>query len=355
MESWHGALLIGKIGDSGHVNYSTIPSLRVTGFIGREKQISEMKAYFEEGLGTDEPRTLVLSAMGGQGKSQTALEYCRQMKTVYHGLFWVDASSRSTAVLSFGQIASTLGAGAQGVENDEDKVQFVLQKMEDPAVRWLLVFDNYDSPADFAGVKDFIPTAGSVHVLFTSRYRDLARLGKVMTIPPLLPVEEIQLLLRVFEKSDIAKHATIAHDIVDRLGHLALAIDQAASWIQYRRLTIGQLGEFLRAYELEREKILNFIPKDFWEYGSATSQGDAERQSLSAFTTWEMSFQQLCGAIPGHEEDAAHFFTVSAFLAPIPIDDWIFRNHWEMGKKPPKWMRMFTKRSGLTDDAGKGH
>ena len=175
-----------------------IPKLRAQNFVGREGQISNIKAYFANAPDADEPRILILSAMGGQGKSQIALEYCRQMQGDYHGLFWVDASSRSTTIRPFGRIADVLGGGTGSFVTDDEKVQFVLNILQNPDGRFLVVFDNYDDPTDFIDVKRFVPTTGSVHFLFTSRYKDLSRLGEVLIIPSLLVAEGVSLLLRSF-------------------------------------------------------------------------------------------------------------------------------------------------------------
>jgi hypothetical protein len=42
-------------------------------------------------------------------------------------------------------------------------------------------------------------------------------------------------------------------------------------------------------------------------------------KAILAFTTWEMSFQSLCRDGRERREGVAHFFTLSAFLAPIVV------------------------------------
>ncbi|KIW28516.1 uncharacterized protein PV07_08175 [Cladophialophora immunda] len=332
------------VDDSGKPKYSTIPKLRVKDFIGREQQISEIMAFFAAARSVDGCRILILSAMGGQGKSQIALEYCRRMQSVYQGLFWVDASSQSTTVRSLVRIAEVLDVSAAASRSDDENVQFVLDMAANCDGRWLVVFDNYDDPIGFPRVKDFIPEG--TEILFTSRHKDLDRLGEVLSVPSLLPDEEARLLFRNFKNTDTQRYQPAAQQLVDRLGHLALAIDQAAAYIQYRRIKLEDLGDFVETFDKEREKILKYIPRDFWEYGSQETQNDIERKSLSAFTTWEMSFHQLCRENHAQEEDIAHFLTISAYLAPIPIDEWLFHNVWKVRTRgarrhPPRWMHLF--------------
>jgi tetratricopeptide (TPR) repeat protein len=173
--------------------------------------------------------------------------------------------------------------------------------------------------------------------LFTSRNRDLQRLGKLLEIPPMTPEEGVSLLLHGYDDHDIQHHA-IASKIVARLGGLALAIDQAAAYIKHMEMPLDQLGNFLTTFEAQArqtKKILDYTPKNFWEYGKI--HGEREQNSaISAFTTWEMSFQQL-----GPDDDIAHFLTLSAFFDPARIDESLFRYHWEAGASPPEWMRVF--------------
>jgi len=79
--------------------------------------------------------------MGGVGKTQLALEYCRCMKDSgrFRALFWLDASSRNTLYSSMEAAAKQLipdrvidsGDAAVGLVND------VLSRWRE---RWLLVF-----------------------------------------------------------------------------------------------------------------------------------------------------------------------------------------------------------------------
>ena len=120
---------------------------------------------------------------------------------------------------------------------------------------------------------------GCGHVIFTSRNRDLGRLGTLLEVPPMATDEGVELLLRGFNVTDIRnQHRETASKITKRLGELALAIDQAAAYIKYKRTPLDNLEDFLTTYEAERQKILSYTPKNFWEY-----------EHINAFTTWELS------------------------------------------------------------------
>jgi hypothetical protein len=137
------------------------------------------------------PSVVVLTGIGGQGKSQTALRYCHLTRG-YHAKFWINASSRETTVRSFEAIAAELArkplqraaqSPASGGRDDGllitwDRVAGKLATWDRP---WLLVFDNYDDvksfpiadvgtakdpPAPFTRLIDFFPASRYCHAHF---------------------------------------------------------------------------------------------------------------------------------------------------------------------------------------------
>ena len=140
------------------MTYFQVERKRVKDFIGREAQLLEIVSYFstpDEGL----PKILILHALGGQGKSQIALEYCRRSRKTYRGIFWINANSEATATQSFEKFSIELSRGLSTRLDDADaRIRFVNDILEHWRERWLLVFDNYDWPDDFPNVDRFIPS-----------------------------------------------------------------------------------------------------------------------------------------------------------------------------------------------------
>lgn len=135
--------------------YFEVPRIAVGRSFGRRMLVQELHDLLQ---GDDRPSVVVLQALGGQGKTQLALEYRQQWRKAFRGIFWVDASSESTAQQAFESIALKLRHPAKPVLDDiSTKIQFVLNTIQSWKERWLIVYDNYDEPDSFRNVKDFMP------------------------------------------------------------------------------------------------------------------------------------------------------------------------------------------------------
>ena len=161
--------------------------------------------------------------------------------------------------------------------------------------------------------------------------------------------EGVKLLLRGYDDNDILeRHKDTAETIINRLGKLALAIDQAAAYIKYKRMPLDRLEDFLTTYETKRLEILKHTPRKFWEYQKVQDEGKPEHSS--AFTTWELSFQQLRSGDEPWKNVEAHFLSLSAFFAPTAITESIFRHYQEEHDSEIAWLQMFSKTGEVQDD-----
>ncbi|KAL8994880.1 MAG: hypothetical protein Q9169_005278 [Polycauliona sp. 2 TL-2023] len=306
-----------------------VPWNRVKTFVGRETQLEEIATYFNS-ASIQQPRVLVLHALGGQGKSQIVLEYCQRWRKHYQGVFWVNATTRSLALQSYAGIATALSSEPQAkFEDGEQVIQTVRNLLEDWKGSWLLIFDNYDKPHEFDDIRQFFPRAELGRVIITTRRRDLDRLGDLMPLDALSPDDGVNLLLRGYERQEIDENLEVAKEIICRLGGLALAIDQAGAYIAHRRIPSHQLQGFLAAYETQRKQIMSYTPKNLWDYGlMQTLEEEDQTKAINAFTTWEISMKQLVKDSPGEREAILRFLRLSAYFNPAKIEESLFRNYW---------------------------
>lgn len=143
----------GSDSTSQHKSFYIVTRERVKDFLGREAQLQQIVSFFSK-ESTQRPKVLILHALGGQGKSQIALEYCQRSRDRYRGIFWVNASSEASAIESYTQIAKALNDFTPANDNDGARViSLVKNSLESWREQWLMVFDNYDEPAKFSKVQ----------------------------------------------------------------------------------------------------------------------------------------------------------------------------------------------------------
>ena len=148
-------------------------------FFGRQKLLTDLEKYLLRPQQQHEkPTVVVLQALGGQGKSQIALELCRKLRKDYRGIFWLDATSKASVERSFEEIAEVLNKPAiRLLEDTEGKVTFVLDTIQDWNERWLVVYDNYDRPDIFHDIRKFIPQSESIYVITSPITNRARRIG----------------------------------------------------------------------------------------------------------------------------------------------------------------------------------
>ncbi len=148
----------------------------------------------------------------------------------------------------------------------------------------MIVLDNLDYASDFAKIMQLIPETRLCMVLITSRHRDARLLGICVEVTAMEADEAVELLLVRSNLAWDADHMDQAKVIVDRLAYLPLAVDQAGAYISSRNLPLDQFESHFTA---RKEAIMNYIPA---AWSNQTS-------NLSAFKTWELSFQELASSI----------------------------------------------------------
>ena len=285
----------------------------------------------------DSPKTVVLLAMGGAGKTQLALEVCRQVEqsSRFGAVIWVDASSPKSVIRGYNIIAQEILKKQAYNLDDEGTIRLQVQDaLRGWDQQWLMVFDNYDVPQAFQGhsIRDYVPSGKCGRILFTSRHHDSARLGYKIDASTMTENESLKLLLQRLPLNE--DESTHGHNIVSTLGHLALAIDQAGAYIRARSLG---LKEFIQHYHDRKEVVLQEIP-DEWEYSRAIDDEEMETR-LRIFTTWELSFKQISGQ-EREVKDKEHFLTLAAFFDAGNVSERYFQAYFDNSN--PDWMKIFS-------------
>ena len=267
-------------------------------FVGREELLKKLRNKLFDEQPKKFNHRVALFGMGGVGKTQAAIEYVVRHKGEYNSVFWITAEDQASLLLGFQEIA-TKCAKIEGVDG-VSVAREVLRWLETQN-SWLLVMDNVD---DISIVNNYLPDVepGEGHILLTTRNPNTTGIHAQG-----LEVEVFErqtaanlLLLRadLDDKSDVEINSE-ALKIVEELGFLALAIEQAAAYI---REASKNIFNFLGEYYCHR-KVLSRRPRGNWAY-----------QHVIA-TTWSLSFK----IVKERNTDAAQLLNLFAFLNPDEI------------------------------------
>jgi hypothetical protein len=180
--------------------------------------------------------------MGGQGKTQVALEYCRLWKNA-SDIFWIDATSESTLKADFALLSYVLDNSTSPALETEARVINVRRALTGRETPWLMVLDNYDDPQSY-NLKQFIPDNTLGMVIVTSRHKDAEALADPKNRIELTGLNENEAIQLLLLESELNNSANISFEnavtIVHRLAYHPLAIAQAGAYISIRSLDLDQ-------------------------------------------------------------------------------------------------------------------
>ncbi|WJY43218.1 tetratricopeptide repeat protein (plasmid) [Streptomyces sp. P9-2B-2] len=176
--------------------------------------------------------TVVLAGAAGTGKTQLAARYARtvQQARMVDLLVWVTASSREAIVTGYAQTGTDV-TGADPGDPAQAATRF-LTWTQTTDRRWLIVLDDLADPADLQGLW---PVAQpGCRVLITTRRRDAALFGQKrrrVDVGLFTPAEATGYLAAKLAAQDRSDHPDQIAGLAADLGHLPLALSQAAAYL----------------------------------------------------------------------------------------------------------------------------
>lgn len=247
-----------------------------------------------------------ISGLGGIGKTQIAIEYAYLYRSNYQAVFWVQANTREMLVSSFVTIAKLLNLPEKDVKNQTTIIAAVKEWMK-THTQWLLIMDNGDQ---LEIVNEFIPPAIGGHILLTTRAQAMGRLAQRIVVDTMSSDVGALFLLRraaIMQANTPLEQAPpkeqeIARKIVQEMGGLPLALDQAGAYIEE---TNYNLSDYLDLYQKRKSVLLN-------QRGGIISD-----HPEPVATTWSLSFEQVEQINPA----AAELLRLCAFLSPDVIPE----------------------------------
>ncbi|MGA5820358.1 tetratricopeptide repeat protein [Kitasatospora sp. NPDC094028] len=225
----------------------------------------------------------VLAGTGGVGKTQLAADYAR---TTWESgsvdvLVWISASSRQAITAGYAQAGiEVLAADPSDPEQAARAFLAWLEPKRGQApCRWLVVLDDLADPADLRGLW---PPSGHGRTLVTTRRRDAALNGQsrhLLHVGVFTPGEACAYLTAVLTAHGRTEPAQQIEALADDLGHLPLALAQAAAYIIDTAVTCARYRHLLAD---RLRNLADMLP----EPGSLPDD-----QSATVAATWSLSIE----------------------------------------------------------------
>ncbi|MES9602578.1 FxSxx-COOH system tetratricopeptide repeat protein, partial [Actinomadura sp. NPDC000929] len=270
-------------------------------FTGRDALLRDIRAELSGAVTSllpADPRRL-----GGQGKSQLAVEYAHRHAGDYDLVWWVPAERTTLARSSLAELARRLGTPLSDEVNRTVEHLLDALRAGPGRRRWLLIYDNAADPDEIVPLMPVrrgepggrLTTAvPGGHVLVTSRDHRWTELTAGKEVGVFERAESIALLCRRVPGLTPADADRLAR----RIGDLPLAVEQAAAW---HAVTGRTTAEYLRLLDRRlREKARPALPPDY----------PAE---LAATLT--LAFERLLEDAPA----AGRLLELWAFFGPEPV------------------------------------
>ena len=289
-------------------------------FTGRVRELQQLERILKPDDAAQEKKALsaAICGLGGVGKTSLVTEYAHRMKDYYQGgVYWLSAEDDAFFESSVDETALKLDASLGTFDLTLANTLKKLGKISKPC---LIVVDCLDQLNLSRSVLKFLSNISRQSI--TAAIALITRRNQKKLVDEISNLDEDRCLnLKCFE-ADEAKNFlfqrtelirdenanSIAGDLVEQLGGLPLALEQAGACIR----SLGfSLLEYLQQFRTERLKLLEkqrVNPVAFSE----------SEERLAVHTTWLLNFKHIQNS--PHGEHAIRLMNAYAFLNPSEIE-----------------------------------
>ncbi len=209
-----------------------LPDLPPRVFVGREEALTALAAAMTRG---SKAITQTVQGLGGVGKTTLALRYAHAHRLVYRLVWWIRADTQEQITTDLASLAIRIDGktAAARTTTTEDAERAIRWLQTNPG--WLLILDNAEHPSTVSRLLGQLHDAG--RLLITSRFAN-GWPTATTALPLLTSGASLDLLTQLtgLTDPDNQHHARL---LVDDLGHLPLALEQAGAFISESRMAIS--------------------------------------------------------------------------------------------------------------------
>ncbi len=296
--------------------YWSVPFARNPLFTGREKILDALHAQLGNHQTVALTQSSALHGLGGVGKTQIALEYAYQHALEYGAVFWIGAETEEQMISSLLHIAEVLQLPERN-DKEQQRVIAAVQRWLSSHSQWLVICDNVE---DLALVPRFLPAVRSGAILITTRSQTLGTLAQGVDLLPMAQEEGVLFLLRrakvlapaatCEEVQRLAMQMPAQHaaavELVNALGGLPLALDQAGAYLEETRCGVPA---YLDLFHNRRAVLLQ-------------QRGEGVRDHPESVST---TFALAIAATTERHPAVGDLLRVCALLQPDAIPEELFR------------------------------
>ncbi|WAR07943.1 STIP1-like protein [Mya arenaria] len=261
------------------------PPNRLQNFIGRDFELKDLDTNFISNK--EKVYTQVICGLGGIGKTTIGSEYAWRSVDFYEGgIFWLDGENNESIADSVQRLAIDTGTTGQNAQETLHKTTRWLSMLQQ---KWLLVIDNVDADDVSGMIRELLfgswKRESKGHLLITTR-RESAEAEEDFQVPSdccltleVFTYQESINFIQIRTGIDVKNELAYVESIIEELGGLPLALEQAAAHIKSLKKFGCSFKQYLEKFKKQRLKFLK------------VSQRSKAR--LAVQTTWELNFEYV--------------------------------------------------------------
>jgi tetratricopeptide (TPR) repeat protein/predicted alpha/beta hydrolase family esterase len=280
-----------------HLPYPTLG----TSFQGRQKFLDQLHTSLQKAPPGHATAIVgkAIHGLGGVGKTRLAVEYAWTHAYDYSALLFIPAETPEALERNLAGLCAILGLEERHATDESVRLQATLHWLaHNPG--WLLILDNLDTREAAIAAENILKQLHGGRVLLTGRHSVWSYQVEAKELDVLPPDDARRFLLqRAAKRRRTEDELEHAHWVADQLGGLALALEQAAAYIDKHRLTFAQYRD---EWTCNHEKVLHDFDEHLMKYPASVA------------TTWRITVDRLSAP-------ARNLLHRLAWLSPEPIPE----------------------------------